>query len=157
MEPARTEQGVSFEWFFATTEQGLRYSLIAVFGVEDGRDAAAHALLYGYENWDRLQEMANPAGYLYRVGRTWGTRNSRRPKALPPVNEHHEPWVEPGLPGALALLPEKQRVAVVLRHGCDWDYDDIGDCLGISPPSARKSVERGLAGLRAELEVSDES
>lgn len=99
--------------------------MIALFGVENGRDAAAHAWCYGWENWDDLREMKNPAGYLYRVGQTWGRRNKRQPKILPDVRENHEPWVEPRLTEALSLLSERQRVAVVLRHGSDWDYDQI--------------------------------
>ena len=39
-------------------------------GPELGREAAAEALVYGWEQWDRISEMANPAGYLYRVGRS---------------------------------------------------------------------------------------
>ena len=102
MKLSHTEQVMSFESFFAATEKGLRYALVAVFGVEDGRDASAHALLYGWENWDQLQETENPAGYLYRVGQTWGRRNGRQPKTLPTVSEHHDPWVEPRLPEALS-------------------------------------------------------
>ena len=73
------------------------------------------------------------------------------------VEEYHEPWVEPGLPDALRKLPERQRVAVVLRHGSDWSYDQIGHFLDSSPTSVRKNVERGLARLRVELEVTHES
>lgn len=154
MELSDTQQMVPFESFFAATEKGLRYALVSVFGAEDGRDACAQALLYGWENWDRLQGMANPAGYLYRVGQTWGRRNSDQPKAFPAVREHHEPWVEPRLPDALRSLPERQRVAVVLRHGADWSYDHIAEFLESSPASVRKNVERGLAHLRVALEVA---
>jgi DNA-directed RNA polymerase specialized sigma24 family protein len=157
MELSDTQQVLSFESFFAATEKGLRYALVAAFGAEDGRDAAAHALLYGWENWDRLQKMANPAGYLYRVGQTWGRRNGHQPKAFPVVRAHHEPWVEPRLPEALGGLPEQQRVAVVLRHGADWSYDHIAEFLESSSVSVRKNVERGLTHLRVALEVSHES
>jgi DNA-directed RNA polymerase specialized sigma24 family protein len=156
MKLSDTKQVLSFESFFAATEKGLRYALVALFGTEDGRDACAHALMYGWENWARLQEMANPAGYLYRVGQTWGQRNRHQPKAFPVVSEHHEPWVEPRLPDALADLSEHQCVAVVLRHGVDWSYDQIAEFLETSPVSVRKNVERGLTNLRVALEVSHE-
>jgi DNA-directed RNA polymerase specialized sigma24 family protein len=128
-----------------------------VFGVDDGRDASAQALLFGWENWERVRSMANPAGYLLRVGQTWGRRNGRQPMALSTVAERHDPWVEPRLPAALELLPEQQSVAVVLRHGADWSYTHIADFLEISPTSVRKNVERALARLRVALEVSDEA
>jgi DNA-directed RNA polymerase specialized sigma24 family protein len=156
MELSDTKQALSFESFFSPTEKGHPYALVSVFGAEDGRDASSQALLYGWENWDRLQEMANPAGYLYRVGQTWGRRNGHQPKALPAVSEHHEPWVEPRLPEALAALSDHQRVAVVLRHGVDWSYDQIAEFLESSTVSVRKNVERGLTNLRVTLEVSHE-
>ncbi len=156
MQPQRS-QSVLYEDFLAEIEAGLRYSLIALFGPEDGRDAAAQALLYGWEHWDRLRGMDNPAGYLYRVGQTWGRRNRRPAASLRAVATHHETWVEPSLPDALGSLTEKQRVAVMLRHGSDWSYERIAEFTGASPAGVRKNVERALARLRVALEVNIES
>lgn len=156
MQPQR-KQRLVFEDFLADVESGLRHSLIALFGLEDGRDAAAQALLYGWEHWERLQAMANPAGYLYRVGQSWGRRNRRATASLPVVPVVNEPWVEPALPDALGSLPEKQRVAVMLRHGSDWSYERIAEFMGASPVSVRKNVERALARLRTVMEVNIES
>jgi RNA polymerase sigma factor (sigma-70 family) len=64
--------------------------------------------------------------------------------------------LEPRLPEALAALSEHQRVAVVLRHGVDWSYDQIAEFLESSTVSVRKNVERGLTNLRVALEVSHE-
>jgi len=156
VQPQR-KQSLEFEDFLAASEEGLRYSLIALFGLEDGRDATAHALLYGWENWERLKAMDNPAGYLYRVGQSWGRRNRRPTASLPALPVHYEPWVEPALPNALGSLPEKLRVAVMLRHGSDWSYERIAEFMGGSPVSARKNVERALARLRTAMEVNIES
>ena len=147
----------SFEEFLGEFEAGLRHALVGVFGADDGRDATAQALLYGWQHWDRIAGMDNPAGYLYRVGQSWGRRNRKRPLVLPVAPDHREPWVEPSLPSALRALPRKQRVAVLLRHGSDWDYRQIGRFMGISPAAARKNVERALTSLRATLEVRVES
>jgi DNA-directed RNA polymerase specialized sigma24 family protein len=59
----------SFTEFVIATELLLRRALTAAFGPERGREAAAEALACGWEHWDRIQGMANPAGYLYRLGR----------------------------------------------------------------------------------------
>ncbi|MGB7861350.1 MAG: hypothetical protein WBM90_12700 [Acidimicrobiia bacterium] len=61
---------VAFETFVELVEPRLRIALTAVFGQETGRDAAGAALLYGWEHWSRVSGMVNPAGYLYRVGRS---------------------------------------------------------------------------------------
>lgn len=156
MEP-ESSQTELFEVFLVEVEAGLRHGFIAQFGPEDGRDAAAQALLYGWEHWERLQGMDNPAGYLFRVGQTWGRRNRRPTGSLPSIPVHHEAWVEPSVPHALESLSEKQRVAVVLRHGSDWSYERIAELMGGSPAAVRKNVERALSRLRVALEVNIES
>ena len=89
-----------------TTEARLRIALSAAHGLETGREAAAEALAYGWEHWDRIQTMENPAGYLYRVGQNQARRmRPKQPLSLPAVDPQREPWVEPGLPAALAKLP----------------------------------------------------
>ena len=39
---------------------------MAACGGEIGRDAAAEALVYGWDNWDRIGRMENPSGYCSR-------------------------------------------------------------------------------------------
>ncbi len=68
----------SFEVFFKETEPRLRDALSATLGSEPGREAAADALAFGWEHWDRVSSMENPAGYLYVVG-----RNNRRAAKSP--------------------------------------------------------------------------
>src|SRR6476660_7757349 len=51
-----------FEAFVATHERRLRQALTASFGIDRGREAAADALAYAWEHWDRVAAMANPAG-----------------------------------------------------------------------------------------------
>jgi len=53
-----------FTSFVEQVEPRLRRALVAAFGLERGRDAAAEALAYGWEHWDRIAATANPAGYL---------------------------------------------------------------------------------------------
>ena len=141
----------SFTEFFSKVEPRLRRALGAAFGVEEGREAAAEALAYGWEHWERLQTMENPAGYLYRVGRTRARRLRRRHVALPPVSDEHLPWVEPGLPKALDRLSERQRLAVILVCSLGWSQTEVAELLDLSLGTVRKHLERGLARLRAEL------
>jgi DNA-directed RNA polymerase specialized sigma24 family protein len=97
--------------------------------------------------------MEKPVGYLYRVGQT-RSRSRRETVGFPMPAEVGMPWVEPGLAGALAALSEHQRVAVVLAHGFGWTHSEVGDVLGVAASTVQNHVERGLANLRAALEVS---
>ena len=73
-----TDGSRSLEVFVAGCRDSLERALVARFGVHDGMDAAAHALAYACREWDRLAAMTNPAGYLFRVGQSYGARARRR-------------------------------------------------------------------------------
>lgn len=142
----------SFTRFAEQVEPRLRFALIAALGRERGREATAEALAYGWEHWERLQSMENPAGYLYRVGRS----RSRRRRLLPrfePGRPARIPEVEPALLEALSELSERQRTAVFLVHGLEWSRSEVAELCGISVTSVGSHLERGLAKLRARLGV----
>jgi len=142
----------SFTIFVKEVEVRLRHALVAVFGQEQGRDATAEALAYAWEHWSRVGSMDNPAGYLYRVGRSRGQRRRLRP-VFDPVPSDHLPEVEPGLPVALLALSEKQRVAVVMVHAYDWPRHEAAELLGVSVSTLDTHLQRGLAKLRNGLGV----
>ena len=145
--------GRTFAEFHLTAEPQLRRALIARYGGEVGREAAAEALAYGWENWDRVSAMRNPLGYLYRVGQSKSRRLWPSRAVFEPMPEAGLPWVEPGLPAALNKLSSRQRQVVVLVHGFEYTHKEVGDLLGLSRSSIQNHVERGQARLRAELEV----
>lgn len=153
MAPEETET-TDFAGFVSANERGLRQSLTAALGPEVGREAAAEALAYGWENWNRVEGLDNPAGYLYRVGLNWGKQHfSSSSVVFQDVPESPRDWFEPGLPDALAGLSEKQRVVVYLVHGHAWSLSEVADLLEISKGTAQKHMERGMAKLRRQLKV----
>ncbi len=129
----------------------------AVFGPEVGRDAAAEALEYGWENWERVRKMESPVGYLFRVGRSRAQRLGRRLAAFPEVDTVQWPWVEPGLPEAVGSLSERQRTVAVLLHCFAWTYAEVADVLEISRGSVQRHEERALRRLRDALGVSTDA
>lgn len=141
----------SFTRFARDVEPRLRIALSAAVGQDLGMDATAEALAYGWEHWDRLKSMDNPAGYLYRVGRSSVPRQKR--VALRPVPFNHVPEVEPALPTALAKLSDRQRVVVVLVHGFDWKHDEVASLLDVDTATVATHLRRGLAKLRKSLKV----
>lgn len=146
----------AFTEFVREAEPRLRHALVAGWGGDRGREATAEALAWAWEHWDRVAEMENPVGYLYRVGHTRGRRLLRRPGRLPRPEHAEMPWIEPALPDALDALSQRQRTAVMLVKGFEWTYQEVAELLGISLSSTQKHVERGLSKLRAALEVSND-
>ncbi len=142
-----------FTEFVRAVEPRLRIALVARYGPERGREATAEALAFAWEHWDRVGEMDNPIGYLFRVGQS-KSRSRRRPPLAADRPESHEPWVEPGLPKALQSLSNKQRMAVVLVHAYGWSQREAADVMRVSPDTVRTHLERGLSKLRSSLEVA---
>jgi DNA-directed RNA polymerase specialized sigma24 family protein len=149
---ARESDG--FEDFFVVAEPRLRRALVAAYGIERGREAAAEALAYGWEHWSEVRAMKNPTGYLYRIGQT-RSRVRKDRVVFTPDTRDSDPVVEPGLAGALARLSERQRIAVVLVHGFGWQLREVAEVTGIAVSTIQNHVERGLVRLRAALEVHD--
>ena len=142
----------AFADFVREVEPRLRRALVSRFGPHVGREAAADALVYAWQHWERMADMKNPAGYLYRVGVT-SVRPRRKPPVLESQNSYNEPWAEPALEGGLARLSDNQRVAVVLHHSFAWTYEEVAELLEISVSSVRSHIARGMSKLRAALEV----
>ena len=144
-----------FDTFAAATQDRVRRALVPVAGRDAARQATVDGLVYVWQNWERIGSMENPAGYLYTVA-----RSRIRPEASSGVELEHdlvdprgEPVVEPRLIPLLAGLPERQRVAVYLLHGCGWSTPAVAELLGISVSTVRNHVERALTALRRGLEV----
>jgi DNA-directed RNA polymerase specialized sigma24 family protein len=143
--------------FVRDAERRLSYAFAAAYGPELGREATAESVAYAWEYWDRLSVMSNPVGYLYRVGQSRVRRHRRQPtRVAPAASGGREPWVEPGLPAALAGLSQRQRQAVVLVEGFGWTQDEVAQLTGISRSSIQKHLSRGLAKLRQELGVESD-
>jgi RNA polymerase sigma factor (sigma-70 family) len=138
-----------FEVFYDLAEPRLRRALVAAYGTERGREATCEALAWAWEHWSDVRGMANPVGYLYRVGQS--RTRPRRHRPVFEVPDRSEVDVEPGLPAALASLSERQRVAVVLVHGFGWTHREVAELIGTSPSSVQNHVERGMRRLRRAL------
>lgn len=141
----------TFTAFAREVEPRIRHALIATCGLEAAEDATAEALLYGWEHWERVAQMDNPAGYLYRVARSRVSRALRRKGGLPPVRTDRVPWVEPGLSKAFARLSDRQRTVVWLVHGLGWRQAEVAEFLGLSAPSVQTHARRGMAKLRSAM------
>jgi RNA polymerase sigma-70 factor (ECF subfamily) len=145
-----------FEGIVARVEQPLRRALVAAYGTEAGREAAAEALAWAWEHLDRVERMDNPGGYLWRVGQTSVRRgrrwSDRRSDAPVPEQPHEDPLpADPGLRTALDALSPQQRAAVLLVHGWGYPLVDAAAAMGCSTSSLRNHLARGVTKLQADL------
>jgi RNA polymerase sigma factor (sigma-70 family) len=152
-----------FGAFVDEVEPRLRRALVAAYGVDAGREATADALAWAWQHWERVQGMANPAGYLWRVGQT-SARRAGRTRSHEVSSSVHvvdleatdgQRALEPRLDGAMRALSDQQRAAVLLVHGYGLTLAETADTLGCSISTIRNHVARALKRLRSALEVED--
>jgi DNA-directed RNA polymerase specialized sigma24 family protein len=128
--------------------------LCSAFGIEVGQEAAAEALAFAWEHWERIRSTDNPAGYLYGVGRNKARGSTRRRHpVLPAVPPGRLPWIEPALPAALARLSERQRTVVMLLYSFDWSMGEVAEWLGMARGTVQLHARRALFKLRRDLGV----
>jgi RNA polymerase sigma-70 factor (ECF subfamily) len=160
-EPGTVETvGSGTAWFDTFRDEGqlrLRVALASAYGGEVGEESAADAVAYAWEHRDRLAEMVNPLGYLFRVGQSAARRHRRRWRgvALPAVGSAYEDRVDTDLPQALAELTERQRVAVVLVHVNGWTLEETATAMELSVSTVRTHVDRALTRLEQLLKEDD--
>jgi len=153
-----TRMTSDFDAFVARERPRLEAVLLAHYGAEVGREAAADALAHAWEHWDRVATMENPVGYLYRVAQSSTRRHLRwrRKVVLPTVPTDLAATIDPRLPEALARLSRQQRVAVVLVHALGWTYEEAATAMEISVSTLRNHLSRGTDRLRDLLGANDD-
>ena len=124
-------------------------------------DATDEAFARAYANWRRVERMSSPGGWVYRVAVNVVHRRMRRAalerRVLEPPAEvarvvDREIWA------VVQQLPERQRVAVVLRYLLDLPEQEVAMAMGISRgtvASALAAARRRLAAWLTEEEASD--
>jgi RNA polymerase sigma factor (sigma-70 family) len=150
-------QEAELEAFVRMVEPRLRQALVATFGPADGREATVDALSWAWEHWDRVREIRNPIGYLYRVGQSAVRRfgSKQFPVDITHMAEAALPDVSPELLPALDRLSPQQRTIVLLVHAHGWSQADVADMLDINPSTVREHLNRAIKRLREDLEVHD--
>lgn len=152
---------VVFARLVEEVEPKLRRALVAAYGPEGGREAAADALAWAWEHLERLSDVENVGGYLFRVGQS-AARRTRRWRRFETLVDRPDGAQGTGASGrwddelvaALAKLTSRQRVAVVLVHGYGYSYSlaDAAAVLGCGVSSLRNHLDRGLRHVRRDLE-----
>jgi RNA polymerase sigma factor (sigma-70 family) len=150
-----TPTGGDFEDLVRAIEPPLRRALVAAFGADLGREAAAEALAWGWEHRVRISNATSPTALLYRVGQGYAGHHVRRRRRLDlfDATEHlddrrDDAWE---LAGVLEALSERQRVAVLLVHGHRYTLEETAAVLGCSISTVRSHLDRGLARLREQM------
>lgn len=146
----------AFDQFVDGDGRRLRQVITARYGVDVGAEATDAALAWAWEHWDRLTDMTNPTGYLYRVAQTQARRAIAhgRPVTLPSESRpgpDGSTALDGDLADALGRLPDRQRLAVVMVHVYGWTPAEVGQLTDTPAVTIRSHLRRGLRHLRNDL------
>jgi RNA polymerase sigma-70 factor (sigma-E family) len=161
MRAARRE---SFDAFVRANASVLFRSAYLLAGNRsDAEDLLQEALERTYRQWQR-KDIDQPAAYVRRAMANLATNRWRKQRPVPvglttggradvadetaSVHERHS------LLGALASLPARQRVVVVLRYWEDLSERETARSIGCSVGSVKRHASRGLDRLRQLLEAT---
>jgi RNA polymerase sigma-70 factor (ECF subfamily) len=142
-----------------------RYALHLTRNAADADDLYQETFLKAYRAYDRLDGSANFRAWLYRIATNTflsGRRKAGRERPLDTETDGEIAAVTPDQPASMdardllaeveqfiQTLPEKQRIALVLRKYHEFDYRQIGEALKCSDEAARANVYEALRKLRA--------
>jgi RNA polymerase sigma factor (sigma-70 family) len=116
------------------------------------RDSVARA----FQRWAKVQAMASPAGWVYRVAFNWAVsalRRRRRPPRAPMAAEAPTagPMAEPDVARALAELDVRQRSVVVCRYLLGWSESQTAAALGTPVGTVKSRLHRASRLLAVRL------
>jgi len=163
-DPTMAPSGGEFEAFFEAEHGRLIRALFVVTGsAEEADELMQDAFVAVWERWDRVGDMHDPTGYLYRTAMNRFRSRLRAAKAAArsvigadPRPDLFEAVDDRDLVvRALAGLSERQRAALVLTDLLDFDSEEAARILGIKPSTVRALASQGRAALRKTAEQAD--
>jgi RNA polymerase sigma factor (sigma-70 family) len=151
----------AFDEFFHDEHGGLFAALCLVTGSRHEADELAQeAFVRLLERWDRVSEMDDPKGYLFRTAMNLFRKRCRRAevRARLPVQQRRRDDAfaviddRDELVRALLELSPRQRAAVVLTTIVDLPSQEVGRMLGISDSTVRVLAAKAKASMRPIVE-----
>jgi RNA polymerase sigma factor (sigma-70 family) len=159
--PEAANEPQSFEDFFEAESPALFRRLCLIIGNRhEAEEVMQDAFLSLFERWDRIRDMENPTGYLYRTAFNVFRRRSRRAALAlrrtlghaPAADEFEAADDRHVVSGALAKLSRRQRMALVLTELIGYGSEDAGKLMGVRAVTVRALASQGRAAMRRILE-----
>ena len=154
----------AFEVFFRGQTQSLYAHLCLITGNRaEAEELAQDAFLKVWEKWDRVADMEEPIGYLYRTAMNlFRKRHRRAVLALrrtisEELRKDEFSTVEDRsiVAHALVELAPRQRAALVLTELIGFSSEEVGHMLGVSAGTVRALASQGRAAMKQHLEADD--
>ncbi|MDF1739844.1 MAG: sigma-70 family RNA polymerase sigma factor [Verrucomicrobiales bacterium] len=144
-------------------------------GASDAEDIAQQVFIRVWKSASRYEPTAKFTTWLFTITRNLVFNETRRRQRKPTVSaderEEDSQWttedqdtaspdqdalnreLEEAIDRAIAELPEKQRMAIILRRYEEMPYEDISKVLSISIPALKSLLFRARGQLKESLQA----
>jgi RNA polymerase sigma factor (sigma-70 family) len=153
-----------FETFYHAEARTLFRRLWLVTGNRaEAEELMQDAFLTLWQRWDRVGEMDDPLGYLYRTAMNLFRKRYRRTMLAvrrtvgqaPSNDDFSDADDRQVVRHVLATLPPRQRAALVLTELLGFTSKEAGDALGVTDATIRSLTRHGRDAFRKVMEVED--
>ena len=148
----------SFDSFFEQQYEPVVRSLTLVFGDRPrAEDAAQGAFERAYRKWRTVSELDRPGTWVYVVALRDARRALAREELSGPFEDSPLEGIEEvavtavSLRAALAVLPLRQRAAVVLRYLGGLSVSEVAQAMGCAEGTVKATLHSALQRLRVEF------
>jgi RNA polymerase sigma-70 factor (ECF subfamily) len=147
-----------FDAFVEEEHERLYKALYFVTGSrEDAEDLSQEAFMKLWERWDRIEEIADPTGYLFRVALNAFRMRRRRAamalrRYLPKTvtrDEFAEAEMRADVRRLLMRLTPRQRAALLLVDLLGYRSEQAARILRVRPSTVRNLASQGRKTLKA--------
>ena len=153
-------EDVDFTAWYESEHPRVLGVLCALSGELDvAREATDEAFVRAFARWGRVRKMASPGGWTYRVALNELRRSLRhraRERSTPNEPAKVVPTTDPDLWDLVRRLPERQRLAVVLRYIADLPEQAIADVMGITRSTAASTLTQARDRLGEWMEAAEQ-
>ena len=135
--------------------------LCALSGELDAsRDATDEAFVRALARWPRVRKMESPGGWTYRVALN-ELRRSLRKRRRDRIEASTAPRVplpetDPELWDLVRRLPERQRVAIVLRYVADLPEQAVAEAMGVRRSTAASTLTQARHRLAEWMQAAEQ-
>jgi RNA polymerase sigma-70 factor (ECF subfamily) len=158
--PEIVSEPQSFEAFFEVESPALFLRLCLITGNRhEAEEVMQDAFLSLFERWERVRDMEDPTGYLYRTAFHAFRRRSRRAVLAvrrtvgltSTVDEFAAADDREVVSQALAELTRRQRTALVLTELLGYGSEEAGRMMGVRASTVRALATQGRSKMREVL------
>lgn len=174
LEVQSTQSHLAFQELIERHQNAVIGTVAKMMGnASEAEDIAQQVFLRLWKARNRYQPTAKFTTFLYTIARNLvfneSRRRSRRKESSLdqrkddyelelPANPNHQPDREnlnaelrDAVDRAIEALPEKQRLAIVLRRYQNLPYEEIASVMGLTIPAVKSTLFRARATLRESL------